>query len=343
MSKLFRISPFSYDYTFPEALWLLLFIPLIIVWFIYRDRKGKRFVNISGFQNFKETKFSWITGLRYLNWGFMILAIMFSVLALARPYLPEEIDAYKKRNIEGIDIVISMDVSMSMLAQDFKPNRLESAKKVAIEFIENRPTDRIGLVLYEGEAYTQCPLTSDHDLLINLFEEVETGMVVGGTAIGTGLTVAVNRLIESDAKSKVIILLTDGMNNSGDTQPLEAAKVAKQYGVTVYTIGVGTKGSAKVPVSNFFGEIIYDMQPVMIDEALLTEIAKTTGGKYFRATDEDRLRAIYEEIDELEKSKVKVLEYKMNPPEQYYGLLFYALMFLVMNRVLNFTILKSIP
>lgn len=343
MSKLYRISPFSYDYTFPEALWLLLFIPLIIVWFIYRDRKGKRFVNISGFQNFKETKFSWITGLRYLNWGFMILAIMFSVLALARPYLPEEIDAYKKRNIEGIDIVISMDVSMSMLAQDFKPNRLESAKKVAIEFIENRPTDRIGLVLYEGEAYTQCPLTSDHDLLINLFEEVETGMVVGGTAIGTGLTVAVNRLIESDAKSKVIILLTDGMNNSGDTQPLEAAKVAKQYGVTVYTIGVGTKGSAKVPVSNFFGEIIYDMQPVMIDEALLTEIAKTTGGKYFRATDEDRLRAIYEEIDELEKSKVKVLEYKMNPPEQYYGLLFYALMFLVMNRVLNFTILKSIP
>lgn len=343
MSKLFSISPFSYDYTFPEALWLLLFIPLIIVWFIYRDKRGKRFVNISGFQNFKETKFSWVTGLRYLNWGFVILAILFSVLALARPYLPEEIDAYKKRNIEGIDIVISMDVSMSMLAQDFKPNRLESAKKVAIEFIENRPTDRIGLVLYEGEAYTQCPLTNDHDLLINLFEEVETGMVVGGTAIGTGLTVAVNRLIESDAKSKVIILLTDGMNNSGDTQPLEAAKVAKQYGVTVYTIGVGTKGSAKVPVSNFFGEIIYDMQPVMIDEALLTEIAKTTGGKYFRATDEERLRAIYEEIDELEKSKVKVLEYKMNPPEQYYGLLFYALIFLILNRILNFTILKSIP
>ena len=342
MSELIYISPFEYEYTFKLALWLLLLVPVLGFWMFYNDRKGMRFVNLSNTNAFNKSAFSGIMILRYLNWLFLLAGLSFVILALARPYLPRDIEEYKKKNIEGIDIVIALDVSGSMLARDFKPDRLESAKKVGIEFIEERPSDRIGLVLYEGEAYTKVPLTNDHELLIDLFEDVETGMVTPGTAIGTGLAVAVNRLIESDAKSKVVILLTDGMNNAGDVNPMSAARVAKKYGVCVYTIGIGTEGMAEVPVSTFFGEIIYDMQPVQIDDELLTKIANTTGGKYYRATDEERLRAIYDEIDQLEKSKVKVLEYRMNPPEHFYGLLFWGILLILLNRGLNYTLLKSV-
>ncbi|MCH2233009.1 MAG: VWA domain-containing protein [Crocinitomicaceae bacterium] len=337
-----NIAVFEYEYTFKLALWLLLLIPALGFWLVYSDRKGMRFVNLSNTKAFNKSYFSGLQIIRYTNWLLLLAGLTFVILALARPYLPKDIEDYKKKNIEGIDIVIAMDVSSSMLARDFKPDRLESAKKVGIEFIEERPSDRIGLVVYEGEAFTQVPLTNDHELLIDLFEDIETGMVTPGTAIGTGLAVSVNRLIESDAKSKVVILLTDGMNNSGDIDPMDAARVAKQYGVCVYTIGVGTKGMAEVPISSFFGEVIYDKRPVEIDEELLTKIANTTGGKYFRATDEERLRAIYDEIDLLEKSKVKVLEYRMNPPEHYYGLLFWGLVLILLNRTLNYTLLKSV-
>jgi Ca-activated chloride channel family protein len=264
------------------------------------------------------------------------------ILALARPHDDKDIEAFKKKNIEGIDIILAMDVSGSMLAEDFKPNRLEAAKKVAMDFIGERPSDRIGLVLYEGEAYTKVPLTTDHNLLLSAFEDVQTGMVAQGTAIGIGLVTAINRLESSDAKSKVVILLTDGVNNSGDVDPITSAQVDKEYGIRVYTIGIGQEGMAPYPMQSLFGTVMQNM-PVEIDEELLTEIAEITGTKYFRAKNQDELEGIYDEIDALEKSKVQVLEFKTDPPEKYYAILIWAILFIVTSKVVSNTFLKSIP
>ena len=229
-----------------------------------------------------------------------------------------------------------------MFAEDFKPNRLESAKKTAMKFIEQRPNDRIGVVAYEGEAYTQAPLTTDHQLLLSLLAEIKSGMVEQGTAIGSGLITAVNRLYKNDTKSKVIILLTDGENNRGDIDPLTAAQVASEYGIRVYTIGVGRNGMAPYPVQNMFGTISMQNIEVKIDEALLKEIAEITDGQYFRAENEKELNEIYEIIDKLEKSKVKVLEFKTNPPEKYYSFLFYGILFLSLYFLIDNTLLKRI-
>ncbi len=256
-----------------------------------------------------------------MNLFLLLVGLTFVILALARPHLPSDIDEYQKKNMEGIDIVLAIDASGSMKAQDFKPNRLEAAKEVAINFIDERPADRIGLVVFQAEAYTQAPLTTDHELLKSLFTEVQNSAIItDGTAIGEGLATAINRLRESDAKSKVIILLTDGENNSGDTDPLTAANVAKENNICVYTIGVGQDGTAPYPVETPFGTMMQDME-VTIDEELMTQIADYTGGKYYRAKNETELEKIYDEIDQLEKSKVKVLEFKVSPPEKYYGLL----------------------
>lgn len=343
MHKLFDISIFSYDYVHKEAFWLFLTIPLIIFWYLYNESSKHKNINISTFENFGPKKFNFVAFFRHLNLFVLIIGFSLVILALARPHLPSDIEEYKKKNMEGIDIVLAIDASGSMNAQDFKPNRLEAAKEVGINFINERPADRIGLVVFQAEAYTQSPLTTDHELLKSLFDQVQNSdIITDGTAIGLGLATAINRLRESDAKSKVIILLTDGVNNSGETDPLTAASVAKENNICVYTIGVGRDGTAPYPVETPFGTITQDM-PVEIDEELLTEISATTGGKYYRAKNESELEQIYDEIDQLEKSKVKVLEYKVNPPEKFYGLLFIGIILILCYRTIQNTLLKSIP
>lgn len=333
------ITPFAFEYVRKEAFWLFILIPCVVIWYLYRESKGFKEINLPSTKSFGEQKFSWTALFRYLNLFMFLFGLCFVILALARPHAPQDIDEFNKKNIEGIDIVISMDISGSMLAEDLKPNRLEAAKEVATNFINDRPTDRIGLVVYEAEAYTQAPLSTDHDLLISLLEKVQPGQVVGGTAIGVGLITAVNRLIESDAKSKVIILMTDGQNNSGDIMPIKAAQVAKEMGITIYTIGIGQDGTAPMPI---FGGMSSNI-PVEIDEELLTEIANMTSGKYYRAKNKTELKNIYNEIDELEKSKVKVLDFKISPPEKYYGFLLLGIILILSHKILQNTLLKSIP
>ncbi len=234
-----------------------------------------------------------------------MIAVLILIIVLARP---QTTDRFQDVSTEGIDIILALDISGSMLARDFKPDRLEASKNVATEFISGRPYDRIGLVVFSGESFTQCPLTTDHAVLINLLREIESGMIEDGTAIGMGLANAVNRIKDSEAKSKVIILLTDGVNNRGEVAPATAAGIAKTFGVRVYTIGVGTRGNAPYPVQTPFGTQ-YQNMPVEIDEAILKEIAQKTGGRYFRATDNDKLVQVYGEIDKLEKSKIDVRQF----------------------------------
>jgi Ca-activated chloride channel family protein len=242
---------------------------------------------------------------------------------------------------EGIDIVISLDISSSMLARDFSPNRLDAAKNVATEFISGREYDRIGLVVFSGESFTQCPLTTDHAVLLNLFRDIESGMIEDGTAIGLGLATAVSRLKESDAKSRVVILLTDGENNRGEIAPITAAEIAKTFGVRVYTIGVGTIGTAPYPVQTPFGTQIRDVE-VKIDEETLQEIADLTDGKYFRATNNEKLVEIYEEIDKLERSKIDVKEFSRKS-EEYHRYAFAALLLALVGMFLKVTVFRGIP
>ncbi len=341
---IFDIAFFDYYYVYKHVFWLFLIIPAIVFWYLRKENITGNFqrINLSSLDGFEKTSFNFIAFFRSLNFLLFLIGISLVILALARPHDDKDIEEFKKKNIEGIDIVLAMDVSGSMLAEDFKPNRLEAAKNVAKDFIAERPTDRIGLVLYEGEAYTKVPLTTDHNLLLEAFEEVQTGMVAQGTAIGVGLVTAINRLETSDAKSKVIILLTDGVNNSGDVDPITAAQIAKEYGIRVYTIGVGQEGMAPYPMQSVFGTVMQNM-PVEIDEELLTDIAEITGTKYFRAKNQDELEGIYDEIDVLEKSKVRVLEFKTDPPEKYYAILIWALIFVVASKLIANTLLKSIP
>jgi Ca-activated chloride channel family protein len=343
VSKFFDIAIFQYEYVYKEAFWLFLILPAIVIWYLYNESGRFKNIRISSFQNLEKKKFNFVAFFRHMNLFLLLAGLSFVILAMARPHLPSDIDEYKKKNMEGIDIVLAIDASGSMKAQDFKPNRLEAAKEVGMNFIDERPADRIGLVVFQAEAYTQAPLTTDHELLKSLFTQVQnTDIITDGTAIGLGLATAINRLRESDAKSKVIILLTDGVNNSGDTDPLTAANVAKENNICVYTIGVGQDGTAPYPVETPFGTMMQDM-PVEIDEELLTEIADYTGGKYYRAKNESDLEKIYDEIDQLEKSKVKVLEFKVNPPEKYYGLLLLGIFLILIYRTIQHTALKSIP
>lgn len=332
------ITPFAFEYVRKEAFWLFLIIPCLVVWYWYNQKKTFQQINISSTTNFRNDKWNWAAFIKHLNFSFFLIGLMFVILAMARPHTEQDIDEYNKKNIEGIDIVISMDVSGSMLAGDIKPNRLEAAKEVASNFIDDRPTDRIGLVVYEGDAFTKSPLTTDHDLLKAQLEKVQTGMVVGGTAIGLGLITATNRLLESDAKSKVIILMTDGMNNSGDMPPEKAAHIAKEMGICVYTVGMGKEGGGSMNIFGGFASIGSDL-----DEVLLTDIANLTGGKYFRAQSKTELQNIYDEIDQMEKAKVKVLDFKVSPPERFYGFLLLGLTLIMLNKILNTTLLKSIP
>ena len=289
----------------PFFLYLLVVIPAMVAFYIIKQQKVSASLRIPGLQSFATTGTTFRHYLRHVLFAFRTIAIALLILVLARP---QKTDKFQDVSTEGIDIVLTQDISGSMLARDFRPDRLEAAKNIATEFISGRPYDRIGLVVFSGESFTQCPLTTDHAVLINLLREIQSGMIEDGTAIGMGLATAVNRIKDSKAKSKVIILLTDGVNNRGEIAPATAADIAKTFGIRVYTIGVGTQGNAPYPVQTPYG-IQYQDMPVEIDEGILQEIATNTGGKYFRATDNDKLTQVYKEIDKLEKSKIDVRQF----------------------------------
>jgi Ca-activated chloride channel homolog len=290
----------------PLILYLLLLVPLMIAFYVLKQHKAVASIRMPGLQPFEKSRITFRHYLRHILFALRTLAVIFIIIVVARP---QATNSFQDISTEGIDIILTLDISGSMLARDFRPDRLEASKNVATEFISGRPYDRIGLVVFSGESFTQCPLTTDHAVLINLLRELKSGMIEDGTAIGMGLATAVNRIKDSDSKSKVIILLTDGVNNRGAIAPLTAAEIAKTYGIRVYTIGVGTQGVAPYPVQTPFG-MQYQNMPVEIDENILKEIAQMTGCKYFRATDNDKLAQVYSEIDKLEKSKIDVRQYK---------------------------------
>lgn len=324
------------EFAHPGFFWLFIIIPVMIAWYVWRGQKLYGRLSVSAVKGFSIPSKSIIPRLRHLGIILRSLSLAALIIALARP---QSSLSWQNTTTEGIDIVIASDISGSMLAEDFQPNRLEAGKNIAIDFIKNRPDDRIGLVIFSGESFTQCPLTIDHDVLINLFKDVKNGMVDDGTAIGMGLATAVNRLKDSEAKSKVVILLTDGSNNMGSIPPITAAEIAKQFNIRVYTVGIGTKGFAPYPVQTPYG-IQYQRMPVDVDEATLTKIANTTGGKYFRATDNEKLKSIYEQIDKLEKAKIDVTQYHKKT-ELYLPFALAALLFLVLEFGFKNTLLKG--
>lgn len=328
---------FNTEFANPEILWLLILAPLAFLLGLYRINKKTPKLNFN-FNSSVGNAFKANALLRFVPLTIRVLALSVFVFALARP---QSSSSWQNVNTEGIDIVIALDISGSMLAEDFKPNRLEASKNVAANFIKNRPNDRIGLVVYSGESFTQCPLTTDHSVLVNLFAEIKNGMIEDGTAIGMGLATAVNRLKESDAKSKVVILLTDGYNTAGEIPPITAAEIAKKFGVRVYTIGVGTNGYAPYPFKTQFGGTIYQDVEVKIDEETLKSIASTTGANYFRATDNKSLEEIYAEIDLLEKSKINVTEFKKRK-EEFLPWLLLGFSLLLLEYLLRITTFKSL-
>lgn len=286
-------------------LWFLLVIPLLIVYYIYRQGKASAPVTLSTARFLAGGKKTFRHYLRHILFVLRLMAIAAVTVVIARP---QNVDKWQSSSTEGIDIIMALDVSGSMLARDFNPDRLEASKNVATEFISGRPYDRIGLTVFSGESFTQCPLTTDHAVLINLLREVKSGIIEDGTAIGVGLATAINRIKDSDAISKVVILLTDGVNNTGSIDPVTAAEIAKTFGIRVYTVGVGSMGFADYPVQTPFG-MRYQKMQVEIDEALLQRIAEMTGGQYFRAVDNTSLQRVYAEIDKLEKSKIETREH----------------------------------
>lgn len=326
-----------------ECLFLLLLLIPYIAWYILCRKKNEPTLQVSDTYAYLKAPKSYKIYLLHLPFLFRVVALTMLVFVIARP---QTTDNWQNTEIEGIDIMMVVDVSTSMLAQDLKPNRIEAAKEVAAEFINGRPNDNIGLTIFAGESFTQCPLTIDHAVLLNLFRDIDCsiaqrGMIDDGTAIGMGIANAVSRLKDSKAKSKVVILLTDGSNNRGDISPLTAAEIAKSFGVRVYTIGVGTNGTAPYPVQTPMGTQ-YINQPVEIDESTLTQIATTSGGNYFRATSNDKLRQVYAEIDKLEKTKLNVKEFSKRE-EEYQVFAWIALACILLEVLLKNSILKRIP
>jgi Ca-activated chloride channel family protein len=322
----------------PEYLY---FAPAVILplaaWYVYRLKKGQASLQLPSGAAFSGSPASWKVYLRHLPFALRMAAIITVAIILARP---QSTDSWQNSSTEGIDIMLAIDISGSMLAEDLKPNRLEAAKDVAAAFINGRPNDNVGLVIFSAESFTQCPLTTDHTVLINLFKDIRSGMIQDGTAIGLGLANAVSRIKDSQAKSKVIILLTDGSNNTGEIAPVTAADIAHTFGIRVYTIGVGSQGTAPYPFQTPYG-LQYQNIPVDIDETTLTQIALLTGGKYFRATDNASLRAIYSEIDQMEKTKINVQEYSRRQEEyKDWALLLFAL--LLLEILLRFTLLRTL-
>jgi len=322
----------------PEYLFLLLLLIPVIYWYIREMHKSDASLQISSHRNLVHFPKSRKIKLRHVPFILRTLTISFIIIALARP---QASNSWRTQNTEGIDIMMAIDVSGTMLSKDLKPNRIEAAKTVATEFISSRPNDNIGLVVFASESFTQCPLTTDHAVLVNLFQAVNFGMIADGTAIGLGLANAVNRIKDSKAKSKVIILLTDGSNNSGDIAPATAAEIAKTFGIRVYTVGIGSHGMVEMPMMTPMG-MQYQLAQSEFDEKSLQDIANTTGGKYFRATDNSKLRLIYQEIDKLEKTKISVREYSKKE-EQFYVFSLLAFIMLVLEVLLRNTYFRRIP
>jgi Ca-activated chloride channel family protein len=330
------------DITFanPEFFFLGLIIPLLVVWYIFTNKKNTGDVLFSNTEGLAQIPRTLRQRTRIIPFILRLLALAFFIIAMARP---QGIIGSSEVKTEGIDIVLSMDVSVSMLAMDFKPNRLESSKKIAEDFVTNRPNDRIGLVAFSGESMTMCPLTTDQSAIINQLSSLKDGMLPDGTAIGMGLATAVSSLKNSESKSKVVILLTDGVNNAGVVSPSTSAEIAKAFGIRVYTIGVGKLGKARSPIAlGPDGSYIFDMVDVEIDEQLLKEVSEMTGGKYFRAENEDKLVSIYNEIDQMEKNIVKVMEFQ-NKPDKFWWFVAIGTILMMIEWILRLTYYKQIP
>lgn len=329
----------NFEFLHPQFLWLLVLVPMLAIWYYLVDKKDSATLTMASTRGF-EMKPSLLSKLKPLLSILRLLAISLLIIALARP---RNVSVSKRtKTNKGIDIVMAIDVSASMLARDLKPNRLEALKKVATEFVNQRPNDRIGIVVYAGESFTQTPITSDKRIVRNTISEIRWGQLDGGTAIGMGLGSAVNRLKESKAKSKVIILLTDGVNNTGFVDPKTATELAVGLKIKVYTIGLGTNGTASFPYAKDpkTGKLLFRNSPVEIDEELLQYIAKETEGRYFRATDNLKLKAIYEEINKLEKTEIEEFKY-YNYQEKYRLLVILAGLFILIEILLRHTVFKS--
>ncbi|MFN3305636.1 MAG: vWA domain-containing protein [Candidatus Kapaibacteriota bacterium] len=319
-------------------LWLLLIIPLIIIWYVFYNKKLYVPIKFSTLEGFQRTAPTLKVKLRHLPFLFRIIALTLFIIALSRP---QTSSSSKELETEGIDIVITLDISGSMLAEDFKPNRLEAAKRITEKFINARPNDRIGLVIFSAKSFTQCPITIDHSVLKNLLSQIKSGLIEDGTAIGMGLATAVDRLKDSKAKSRVIILLTDGINNTGFISPMTAAELAKNFNTRVYTIGVGTIGKAPYPFQTPYG-IQYMNVEVEIDETLLKEIAQSTGGKYFRATNNKALETIYNEIDSMEKTKIKQTVF-LTYTDQFFPFVLAGAILIAIEIFIRLIIFRKIP
>lgn len=326
-------------FEYPKLLWLLVIPALLTVHYIYIELSGRRpHLRVSDIRFWKAGGHNVMELVRHLPALLRIVALSMVIIAIARPRSSSKME---KVDTEGIDIVMAMDVSTSMLARDFTPDRISAAKDIAIEFISQRPTDRMGIVVFAGESYTQCPLTTDRATLINLMKEIETGLIEDGTAIGNGLATAVARMQGSDAKSRVIILLTDGVNNSGEITPQTAADIAKTYGIRVYTIGVGANGTAPYPVMTPWGVQMQNVE-VEIDEDLLKNIAETTGGRYFRATDNTKLSEIYSEINKMEKARTTIDSFPVYK-ELFMRFALVALACLLLEAFLRLFVIRRLP
>ena len=325
-------------FEYPALLWLLVIPAFMLVHYVYIEVSGRRpHLRVPDIKFWKAGGRSVLGVIRHLPFLLRTIALVMIIIAIARPRSSTKMD---KIDTEGIDIVLAMDVSTSMLARDFTPDRISAAKDIAIEFISQRPSDRMGIVVFAGESYTQCPLTTDRATLINLMKEIETGLIEDGTAIGNGLATAVARMQNSDAKSRVVILLTDGVNNSGEITPQTAADIAKTYGIRVYTIGVGANGTAPYPVMTPWGVQMQNVE-VEIDENLLKNIAETTGGRYFRATDNTKLSEIYSEINKMEKARTTIDSFPVYK-ELFTGFALIALACLLLEVLISF-ILRRLP
>lgn len=325
-------------FEYPTLLWLLVIPAFMLVHYVYIELSGRRpHLRVPDIKFWKAGGRSVLGVIRHLPFLLRTIALVMIIIAIARPRSSTKMD---KIDTEGIDIVLAMDVSTSMLARDFTPDRISAAKDIAIEFISQRPSDRMGIVVFAGESYTQCPLTTDRATLINLMKEIETGLIEDGTAIGNGLATAVARMQNSDAKSRVVILLTDGVNNSGEITPQTAADIAKTYGIRVYTIGVGANGTAPYPVMTPWGIQMQNVE-VEIDENLLKNIAETTGGRYFRATDNTKLSEIYSEINKMEKARTTIDSFPIYK-ELFTGFALIALACLLLEVLISF-ILRRLP
>lgn len=328
-----------FEFVNPEYFWLLLLIPLLLVWQIFTWQKKQAAVRISSVSGFKANGANWLAKLQPILVVLRMLALAALIIGMARPRMVDT--STQSRNIQGIDIVMAIDVSASMLAKDLRPNRLDALKEVAAQFIQNRKNDRIGIVVYAGESYTKTPLTIDKDILLKSLHDIDFGQIKDGTAIGLGLATSINRIKESDAKSKIIILLTDGVNNTGFIDPNTASEMAKSLGIRVYTIGIGTNGMALSPVAiNPDGSYYFENIQVVIDEELMKEIAKETGGQYYRATSSDKLEEIYEEIDQLETTEIEETEY-VHYDEKFPLFIIAGFILLAIEYLLRYTIFRS--